>query len=187
MGLLARRVGKLSISGCGLVSSAAVNTMGLQDKIGDPSWLQRQSGKWFSSLSSLIIMSYEDSLPTMTVHSGLMKSVLSAAKNLKIINLEGSFGSFFSDSYFRSILSSNPLGCLTILDISVSEDGGYPGRIPLSCQTVRLLLTTCLRIRELRISDWSVTCREFRELQMTVKDNNWDLLITRKIRDPEDI
>lgn len=185
VGLLARRVNKLSVSGCGLVSSAAVNTMGLLDNIGDPSWLRKHSMTWFASLNSLIIMSYEESLPTMTVHSGLIKSVLTAAKSLKILNLEGNFGSFFTDSYFSSILSMNPMPCLSILDICVSEEGGEMGRIPLTCQAVRLVLATCTKIRELRISDWSVSCNEFRELQRMVKDNNWDLLITRKIRDPD--
>jgi hypothetical protein len=187
VGLLARRVSKLSVSGCGLVSSAAVNNMGLQDKIGDPSWLRRQSGQWFSSLSSLILMSYEDSLTVaMALHSGLIKSVLTAAIDLKILNLEGNFGSFFSDSYFSSILSCNPLASLSILDICVSEEEGETGRIPLTCHTVRQLLTTCTRLRELRISDWSVSSLEFNELQKMVKDNNWDLLITRKIRDQDD-
>ena len=187
VGLLARRVSKLSVSGCGLVSSAAVNNMGLQDKIGDPSWLRRQSSQWFSSLSSLILMSYEDSLTVaMALHSGLIKSVLTAAIDLKILNLEGNFGSFFSDSYFNSILSCNVMESLSILDICVSEEEGETGRIPLTCHTVRLLLASCTRLRELRISDWSVSSLEFNELQKMVKDNNWDLLITRKIRDQDD-
>ena len=85
-----------------------------------------------------------------------------------------------------SIISSNPLASLSILDICVSEEGGEAGRIPLTCHTVRLVLATCPRIRELRISDWSVSNIEYRELQKMVTDNNWDLLITRKIRDTED-
>jgi len=186
VGLLARRVRKLSVSGCGLVSSTAVTTLGLQEKIGNPSWLGRQSVQWFSSLSSLILMSYEDSLPTMAVHSGLIKSVLSAAKDLKTLNLEGNFGTFFTDSYLCSILSRNPLSSLRILDICVSEEGGGEGRIPLTCHTVQQLLATSNMLRELRISDWSVSCQEFKELQKMVKDNNWDLLITRKTRDQAD-
>eukprot|EP00092_Neocalanus_flemingeri_P007056 GFUD01007623.1.p1 GENE.GFUD01007623.1~~GFUD01007623.1.p1 ORF type:complete len:628 (-),score=196.56 GFUD01007623.1:149-2032(-) len=186
VGLLARRVRKLSVSGCGLVSSTAVATMGLQEKIGHPSWLRRQSDQWFSSLSSLILMSYEDSLPAMAVHSGLIKSVLVAAKDLKILNLEGSFGTFFSDSYFCSILSFNSLTNLSILDICVSEEGGLYGRIPLTWLTVQQLLASCKRLRELRISDWRVTDLEFKELQKMVTDNNWDLLITRKVRDLTD-
>ena len=186
VGLLAKRVGKLSVSGCGLVSSAAVTAIGLQDKIGDTSWLRRQSGQWFSSLTSLILMSYDDSVPSMTVHSGLIKSVLTSAKQLKIINIEGSFGSFFSDIYIGSIIFGNPLSSLSILDICVSEEGGEAGRIPLTCHAVQLVMATCPMIRELRISDWSVSNMEYRELQKMVKDNNWDLLITRKIRDTED-
>jgi len=183
VGLLARKVSKLSVSGCGLVSSTAVHSMGLQEKLGDLSWLRRQT--WFSSLTSLIIMSYDESPPTMTVHSGLIKSVLTAAHGLKILNLEGNFGSFFTDSYLNSILSLNPMVSLTILDICVSEEGGEVGRIPLTYNAARQVLNSCTKIKELRISDWSVSCTEFRELQKMGKDNNWDLLITRKIRDQE--
>jgi len=186
VGLLAKKVRKLSVSGCGLVSSEAVARMGLQEKIGNSSWLRRQSDHWFSSLSSLILMSYEDSVPSMAVHSGLIKSVLGAAKDLKILNLEGHFGTFFSDSYFSSILSCNPLTNLSILDICVSEEGGVEGRIPLTSHSVQLLLNSCSRLTELRISDWRVSSQEFKELQKTIKDNNWDLLVTRKIREQTD-
>ena len=54
VGELANNVSKLSVSGCGLVSSAAVTRMGLQDKIGDRFWLKNQAEKWFSNLTSLI-------------------------------------------------------------------------------------------------------------------------------------
>ena len=118
----------------------------------------------------------------MAVHSGLIKSVLSAAKDLKTLNLEGNFGTYFTDSYFSSILSRNPLSNLKILDIRISEEG----RIPLTCHTVQQLLATSNVLIELRISDWSVSCQEFKEMQKKVKDNNWDLLITRKTRDQAD-
>ena len=87
-GLLVNKLRKLSISGCGLVSSAAINTNGLQEKLNNTSWLRRQSSTWFSSLTSLIIMSYTES---QTAHSGLLKSVLTAAKSMEFLNLEGSF------------------------------------------------------------------------------------------------
>ena len=186
VGLLAKRVSKLFVSGCGLVSSDAVNTMGLQEKMDNSSWLENQSGKWFSSLTSLIILAYDDSLPTMNVHSGLMKSVLTSAKELKVLNLEGNFVSFFTDNYFNSILSSNPMLSLNFLDIFVSKEGSYPGRIPLSCQTVWLILSTCKSIKELRISDWSVASPCYGKFQELVKENNWDLMICRKIKDPEE-
>ena len=102
------------------------------------------------------------------------------------MNLEGKFGTFFTDSYLSSILYCNPLSNLRILDICVSEEGRGEGRIPLTYRTVQQLLTTSNVLSELRISDWSVSCQEFKEMQKMVKDNNWDLLITRKTRDQAD-
>ena len=55
-------------------------------------------------------------------------------------------------------------------------------RIPLSMKTVQSVLTSCAAIRELRISDWSVTSEEFRSLAASIRDNNWDLTVTRKSR-----
>jgi len=176
-GLLVNKVHKLSISGCGLVSSAAINTMGLHEKLDNLSWQKRQSSVWFSSLTSLIIMSYTES---QTVHSGLLKSVVTAAKDLEFFNLEGSFGSFLTDSYISSILSSNSLSSLRTLDICVSELGDAEGRIPLTCDTVHLVLATCNNIKELRITDWSIDCAQFWILRRMVRLHNWDILITRK-------
>ena len=100
---------KLSLSGCGLVTSQAVRQMSLQERLGDSAWLKRQSNQWFKSLTSLILMSYEESNSAMALHSGLLKTIVSSAKFLRILNLEGSFGSFFTDSYLTSMLSLNPL------------------------------------------------------------------------------
>ena len=49
-------------------------------------------------------------------------------------------------------------------------------------KTVQSVLTSCTAIRELRISDWSVTSEEFRSLAASIRDNNWDLTVTRKSR-----
>jgi len=173
VGLLAKRVTKLSLSGYGLVNSNAVKTMGLREKLDSPSWLRRQSCEWFSSLTNLTIMSY---LPAMTVNSGLMRSVLIGARNLKILNIEGSFANFFTDSFLSSVLSSNPMERLHIIDICSTGDDS----IPLTCQTVRHLLDTCVRIREIWIADWRISCSCIRELRKFVRENNWDVLITRK-------
>ena len=55
-------------------------------------------------------------------------------------------------------------------------------RIPLSLVTVQAVLASCLSIRELRISDWSVTGEQFRSLASSIRDNNWDLTVSRKSR-----
>ena len=55
-------------------------------------------------------------------------------------------------------------------------------RIPLSMKTVQSVLTNCISIKELRISDWSVTSEEFSQLAAGIKDNNWDLTVSRKSR-----
>jgi len=180
IGLLAPQVVKLSLSGCGLVTSQAVRQMSLQERLGDSAWLKRQSNQWFKSLTSLILMSYEESNSAMALHSGLLKSIVSSAKFLRILNLEGSFGSFFTDSYLASMLSLNPLSSLKILDVSVSEEQSEEGRIPLTISSVRQILNSCPLIKELRISDWRVTTQEFKNLQALVKEKNWDLVVTKK-------
>ena len=57
----------------------------------------------------------------MSIHSGLHKPVLMAAKLLSALNLEGNFGLIFSDSYFGEIVTQNPLSILRILDICVND------------------------------------------------------------------
>ena len=54
------------------------------------------------------------------------------------------------------------------------------GRVPLTAATVRRLLQ-CDKLRELRISDWTVTDEEFMVLEQMVKANNWELFLTRKL------
>ena len=54
------------------------------------------------------------------------------------------------------------------------------GRVPLTSATIRRLLQ-CDQLRELRISDWSVTDEEFAQLEEMVKTNNWELFLTRKL------
>ena len=75
---------------------------------------------------------------------------------------------------------------LSFLDIFGSNEGSYPGRITLSCDTVWMVLSLCKSMKELRISGWSVPSTCFGKFQKLVKDNNWDLRITRKIRGQED-
>jgi len=181
VGLLARGVKKLSVSGCGLVSAAAARKINLQDKIGNSMWLRRQMDSWFQSLEMLILMSYEDTLPAMSIHSGLLKSVLMASKSLSVLNLEGNFGSTFIDSYMSDIVICNPLSSLRILDICVNDQQGQVGRIPLTITTVQSLLSKCGSLKELRISDWNITSEQFAEVMRMVKENNWDLLVTRRV------
>ncbi len=107
-------------------------------------WLNRQVDIWFQSLEMLILMS---------IHSGLLKSVLMAAKLLSALNLEGNFGLIFSDSYFGEIVTQNPLSILRILDICVNDQQGQVGRTPLKFASVQLLLSNCHCLQELRISD----------------------------------
>ena len=128
VGQLCPAVSKLSISGCGLVSTTAVSRLNIEDMLANPGWLRKQTRHWFSDLTSLILMSYDDTHPAMTVHSGLLKCVLSAAGQLKVLNLEGYFGTFINDTYFTNVLQSNPLSNLNILDICVSDEGSTSGR-----------------------------------------------------------
>ena len=144
-------------------------------------WLRRQMDSWFQSLEMLILMSYEDTLPAMSIHSGLLKSVLMASKSLSVLNLEGNFGSTFIDSYMSDIVICNPLSSLRILDICVNDQQGQVGRIPLTIITVQSLLSKCGCLKELRISDWNITSDQFAEVMRMVKENNWDLLVTRRV------
>ena len=131
-GQLCPRITKLSITGCGLVSTAAVARLDLEALLASPGLMRRtveaSNGGWFRDLSSLILMTYDDTHPTMTVHSGLLRSVLGAATSLRVLNLEGYFGTFINDAYFASILAANPLCQLKILDICVSDEGATSGR-----------------------------------------------------------
>ena len=128
IGQLCPAVRKVSVSGCGLVTTAAVTRLQLQERLANTSWLRRHTEQWFVSLASFILMSYDDTHPSMTVHSGLLKCVLSAAKNISILNLEGHFGTFFNDAYFEGVLSLNPMTRLNILDVCISDDGSTSGR-----------------------------------------------------------
>jgi len=125
-------------------------------------------------------MSYEDSMPSMTIHSGLFRSVLCSALDLSVLNMEGNFGTFLTDDFFSHILNRNPFHKLATLDISFNDQGGVSGRVPLTSATIRRLLQ-CDQLRELRISDWSVTDEEFAQLEEMVKTNNWELFLTRKL------
>ena len=49
-------------------------------------------------------------------------------------------------------------------------------------KTVQGVLQNCINIRELRISDWSVTSEEFSQLAANIRENNWDLTVSRKSR-----
>ena len=93
-------------------------------------------------------MSYEDSMPSMTIHSGLFRyivvkdvwktwdtfvllfgtfsfrSVLSSASKLAVLNMEGNFGTFLTDDFFLDLLARNPLNKLATLDVSFNDQGG---------------------------------------------------------------
>lgn len=179
VGSLVPKIRKLSVTGCGLVAASAMEKIELLDKIGSCHWLARQT--WFSQLERFMLMSYEDSLPSMTINSGLLRSVLISASNLVVLNLEGNFGSFLTDPYMDVILSKNCLSRLTTLDISFNDQGGIEGRVPLTVRTVRQLLRVCTDLRELRVSDWKIDNVEFASIQDMVQANNWDLFLTRKL------
>jgi len=178
VGLKVPNVRRLSVSGCGLVAASALQKVDLQDRLGHSTWLNRQT--WFKNLESLLLMSYEDSMPSMTIHSGLFRSVLSSASKLAVLNMEGNFGTFLTDDFFLDLLARNPLNRLATLDVSFNDQGGVSGRVPLTGTTVRRLLQ-CDMLRELRISDWTVSDEEFVVLEQMVKANNWELFLTRKL------
>jgi len=179
VGLLVPGVRKLSVSGCGLVAASAMDRIELVDRIGNQHWMSRQT--WFTKLEAFLLMSYEDTMPSMTINSGLLRSILISASQLSVLNMEGNFGSFLTDGYFSDILARNPLPSLATLDISFNDQGGVEGRVPLTGTTIRHLLRVCHHLRELRVSDWTVTDVEFASLQDLVRVNNWDLFLTRKL------
>jgi len=181
VGIHCPQVRKLSVSGCGLVSSVTINNLDLNSKLGNKSWLNNQSKIWFKELQNILLMSYEDTSDPMRVHLDLFRSVLKAAKNLCVLSLEGNFGTFFTDSYLLDAMRVNPLQKLRILDICETGVGGQPGRIPLTMASVKILLEHCNFLRELRISDWAVSDQEFQEIKDMVSLNNWNLLLTRKL------
>ncbi len=76
----------------------------------------------------------------------------------------------------------NSLSNLRILDISVNDQGGVPGRVPLSAAAVTLLLDRCSRLTELRVSDWRLSDAEYAAAEELVRANNWNLRLTRKLR-----
>merc|ERR1711972_1148224 len=70
-----------------------------------------------------------DSMPSMTIHSGLFRSVLCSALDLSVLNMEGNFGTFLTDDFFSYILNRNPFHKLATLDISFNDQGGVSGRV----------------------------------------------------------
>merc|ERR1711860_91310 len=118
----------------------------------------------------------------MTIHSVLLLHILKSVKSLQVLSLEGNFGSFFTDSYLSSILAENIFAELRILDISVNDQGGVPGRIPLTLVSAQAIIERCQTLSELRMSDWNLTDADMRHLTELVTSNNWDLTLTRKLR-----
>ena len=51
----------------------------------------------------------------------LPRSVVSSARQLSVLNMEGNFGSFLTDSFLGSLLAANPLAALATLDISYND------------------------------------------------------------------
>ena len=178
VGQLCPAVRQLSVSGLGLVSAAAVSQLRIEDRLHSSSWLRQQA--WFSQLESLTLLSYEDSHPSMSVHSSLLQSVLGSARQLQRLHLEGYFTTFLTDDYMASILHSNPLTRLHTLSISVSDEGSTSARIPLSLGTVRALVASCSCVRELRLTDWSVAGEELQQMAARARENNWDLTLIKR-------
>ena len=129
-----------------------------------------------------MLMSYEETLPSMSIHSVLLKHILMSVASLQVLSLEGNFGTFFTDTYLSGILSENRFAALRILDISVNDQGGVQGRIPLTLASAQLLLDKCDSLAELRISDWNVSYDDFSTLTELVEANNWNLTLTRKMK-----
>ncbi|XP_023333023.1 uncharacterized protein LOC111704881 [Eurytemora carolleeae] len=179
---LCSKVTKLSVSGCGLVSSQIVESLELLTHLNSTQWIRNNSRNWFRNLEVLMLMSYEETLPSMTIHSVLLQYILKAVSSLQILSLEGNFGTFFTDDYLRSVLLENRFPQLRILDISVNDQGGVPGSIPLTISSAQSLLEKCDLLSELRISDWDISDTEFTGLQEQVNTNNWNLSLTRKRR-----
>jgi len=125
---------------------------------------------------------YEDTMPSMTIHSVLLQHVMRNLPVLQVLNLEGNFGTFITDEYMRIILKDNYFPSLRILDISVNDHGGVQGRIPLTLITVQAFIDKCLSLSELRVSDWNIPGEEFTNLVKMISDNNYNLLLTRKLR-----
>ncbi len=96
--------------------------------------------------------------------------------------MEGNFGTFITDDYMRSILRENSFPHLRILDISVNDHGGVQGRVPLSLVTVQAFIDKCSSLAEFRMSDWNISGEEFNNLIKFVSENNYNLLLTRKLR-----
>eukprot|EP00088_Acartia_fossae_P038399 TRINITY_DN3979_c0_g1_i1.p1 TRINITY_DN3979_c0_g1~~TRINITY_DN3979_c0_g1_i1.p1 ORF type:complete len:617 (-),score=135.33 TRINITY_DN3979_c0_g1_i1:117-1967(-) len=181
-GIYCTKVKKLSVSGCGLVSKEAMDSIQLTMKLNSTNWIRTNTQTWFRQLSHLMLMSYEDTMPSMTMHSVLLQHVLSNVPVLQVLNLEGNFGSYITDDYMRHILRQNKFASLRILDISVNDHGGVQGRIPLSLTTVQAFIDLCPNLVELRMSDWNITTEEFGSLTKSMSDNNYNLVLTRKIR-----
>ena len=70
--------------------------------------------------------------------------------------------------------------CTAVQNFYINNSSQVSGRVPLTGATVRRLLQ-CDKLRELRISDWTVTDVEFVVLEQMVKANNWELFLTRKL------
>jgi len=181
-GIYATMVKKLSVSGCGLVSKEAMDALQLLNRLNSTYWIKSTSQTWFRHLTHLMLMSYEETMPSMTIHSVMLKHVLRNLPQLQVLNLEGSFGSFLNDDYMKDILRDNIFSSLRILDISVNDNGGVQGRIPLSLVTAQTIVDKCPNIAELRMSDWNISNDEFDSLMAQVAANNWNLVLTRKLR-----
>merc|ERR1719422_1761516 len=54
VGQLCKKVSKLSISGCGMVSSTAVSRLQIEDILANPTWLRKETKNWFTSLCSIL-------------------------------------------------------------------------------------------------------------------------------------
>ena len=167
-----------------------VLTTGYQDQFvaGNSNWMRRMADCWFSYLESLKLNCYDyDSdfdHPVIPICPELLKSVLMAAKNLSVLDLEGNCFDPVTDAYISEIVSVNPLTSMSTLHIG--DANGEIGSIPLTVSTVQLLLSKCNCLKDLDISDWNVDSQQYEELKSKVKKNNWDLIIRRVDLEMED-
>ena len=100
-----------------------------------------------------------------------------ASSQLMLLHLEGYFGTFITNEFFLSVLKSNPLEELRVLNICISDEGSTTDRIPLSMLAVQAVLGSCTNIKEVRLADWSLTAGEISALVRRIKEENWDLTI----------
>ncbi len=156
---------RLSIAGCGLVSNSLLTRVKLERETRSPQL------KVLSELERLIFLSYEEDDPVQTCEGHALLNLLQGCPKIKVVNLEGNFAPFLDDDFVVRLLRCNALAELEVLDTQ--------GR------SLGLTLASAARIislpkmRELRVSKWSMTEEEFKKLKKDVSDRGWDFVFRR--------